>query len=54
MIGLVTRKGGEVLLCGACVDARGISVEEMVEGCRRSNMDELTVLTLDKEKVLIF
>ena len=43
-----------VLLCGACMDARGLSENELVEGARRSSMDELAALTLAADKVLIF
>src|SRR3546814_6492765 len=32
---------GEVLLCGTCLDARGIKDEEVMPGARRSTMDEL-------------
>jgi uncharacterized protein involved in oxidation of intracellular sulfur len=46
--------GGTVLLCGTCMDARGIRVEDVVEGSRRSTLDELTELTAAAEKVLVF
>ena len=45
---------GEVLLCGTCMDARGLSDEELVEGTRRSTMDELAERTLAAERVLVF
>ncbi len=45
---------GNVLLCGTCMDARGVTDQEMVEGARRSTMDELTDITLDAERVLVF
>ncbi|RJO66567.1 MAG: hypothetical protein C4523_12075 [Myxococcales bacterium] len=48
------RRKGEVLLCGTCMDARGLKAEELMEGARRSTMDELTTLTLDADKVLVF
>jgi uncharacterized protein involved in oxidation of intracellular sulfur len=51
--GLVTR-GGRVLLCGTCMDARGIREQELLEGSRRSSLDELTELTLAADKVLAF
>jgi uncharacterized protein involved in oxidation of intracellular sulfur len=51
--GVLTRKG-EVLLCGTCMDARGISDEEIVEGGRRSTLDQLTELTATADKVLVF
>ncbi len=36
---------GRVLLCGTCMDARGITEEELVEGAERSTMDELARTT---------
>ena len=43
-----------VLLCGTCMDARGISDAELLEGARRSTMDELATATAEADKVLIF
>ena len=43
-----------VLLCGTCMDARGISDAELSEGARRSTMDELANTTAEADKVLIF
>ena len=51
--GVLARKA-EVLLCGTCMDARGIKESEIVEGCRRSTMDELTERTVSADKVLVF
>ena len=45
---------GEVLLCGPCMAARGMPEQEMVEGTRRSTMDELAAATLAADKVLMF
>jgi uncharacterized protein involved in oxidation of intracellular sulfur len=45
---------GQVLLCGACMDARGLTEAETAEGARRSTMDELAGATLDADKVLVF
>lgn len=53
MVGSVARKG-TVLLCGTCMDARGLSAEQLIEGCRRSSMDELAACTLTADKVLVF
>jgi uncharacterized protein involved in oxidation of intracellular sulfur len=54
MIGAVLRHGGAVGVCGSCIDARGIGESELVEGARRSSMEELTSWTLEAEKVLVF
>lgn len=53
MVKAVARKG-EMLLCGTCMDARGIGDEELVEGARRSTMDELAERTLGAARVLVF
>jgi uncharacterized protein involved in oxidation of intracellular sulfur len=41
MLGIVTRRGGKVGVCGTCMDARGIADAELVEGAHRSTMAEL-------------
>lgn len=43
---------GEVACCGTCLDARGIEEGRLVEGARRSSLEELTDWTLWAEKVL--
>ena len=45
---------GEVLLCGTCMDARGLADAELVEGARRSTLDELAEYTLAADQVLVF
>ena len=45
---------GQVLLCGTCLDARGISEAEIMEGARRSTMDELAAATIAADKVMVF
>jgi uncharacterized protein involved in oxidation of intracellular sulfur len=40
--------------CGSCLDARGIEKEWLVEGARRSSLDELTDWTLWSDKTLVF
>ena len=46
--------GGKVLLCGTCMDARGVGDAEIVEGALRSTMDELAAETLKATRVLVF
>lgn len=53
MVKAVARKG-EVLLCGTCMDARGLGDDELVEGARRATLDELAERTLAAERVLVF
>ncbi len=45
---------GQVHLCGTCMDARGITDTELMEGARRGTMDELAAETLAADKVLVF
>ena len=50
--GLLHRAG--VACCGTCLDARGLSDDQLVEGARRSTLEELTDWTLWADKVLTF
>jgi uncharacterized protein involved in oxidation of intracellular sulfur len=55
MLHAVTRHPkGRLLLCGTCMDARGMTEDEMIEGAHRSNMEELAIATLEADKVLVF
>jgi uncharacterized protein involved in oxidation of intracellular sulfur len=53
MLGKVARSGS-VGVCGTCMDARGITDAELVEGARRSTLAELTSWTQWADKVLVF
>ena len=44
----------KLLLCGTCMDARGLVEADLVGGARRSSMDELTAESIAAEKVLVF
>jgi uncharacterized protein involved in oxidation of intracellular sulfur len=54
MLAPVARQGGQIGVCGTCMDARGITAAELAEGCHRSSMDELTDWTLWADKVVVF
>jgi uncharacterized protein involved in oxidation of intracellular sulfur len=54
MLRRVLSAKGKVLLRGTCMDARGLADSELLEGARRSSMDELAVATLAADKVLVF
>lgn len=54
MLKRVLGSNGIVLLCGTCMDARGISDAELMQGARRSTMGELANATAEADKVLIF
>ena len=43
-----------LLLCGTCMDARGLTESDLIEGSRRSSMDELAEATVAADKVLVF
>ena len=45
---------GRVLLCGSCLDARGLTDKDIVDGASRSSMNELSQLTLEADQVLVF
>ena len=45
---------GSVLLCGTCMDVRGIDQSELIEGAQRSTMDELAGATAAADKVLVY
>jgi uncharacterized protein involved in oxidation of intracellular sulfur len=45
---------GKVLLCGTCMDARGMVEGDVMDGARRGTMDELAAATVEADKVMIF
>ena len=51
---LVRTVGGEVRLCGTCMDARGLGDQDLVEGARRGTLSELAAWTAQADKVLVF
>jgi uncharacterized protein involved in oxidation of intracellular sulfur len=54
MLGAVARRGGEIGVCGTCLDARGIGDADLVEGALRGTLDEITEWTAWADKVLVF
>ena len=46
--------GGEVGVCGSCMEARGLADAELIEGARRSSMDELADWTVWADRVVVF
>lgn len=54
MLKSTARHGGEVGVCGTCMDARGITDAELTEGAKRSTLDELTTWTQWADKTLVF
>lgn len=51
--GVIAGKG-EILLCGTCMDARGLTDAGPVTGARRSTMNELAATAAAADKVLVF
>jgi len=54
MLGRVVRNSGQVGVCGTCMDARGITESELVEGTHKSTLAELTTWTQWADKVIVF
>jgi uncharacterized protein involved in oxidation of intracellular sulfur len=44
---------GSVPRCGTCMDARGMADGDVMDGARRSTMDELSAATVAADKVLV-
>jgi uncharacterized protein involved in oxidation of intracellular sulfur len=54
MLQVLALKTVAIGVCGSCMDARGIALDELVDGAVRSSLDELASWTEWAEKVLIF
>ena len=54
MLKRVLAGNGKVLLCGTCMDARGLDDGTLMTSARRSTMDELAAATLEADKVCVF
>ncbi|MBI3872950.1 MAG: DsrE family protein [candidate division Zixibacteria bacterium] len=40
--------------CGSCIDARGISESDLLDGVNRSSMEQLTEWTIWADKIIVF
>ena len=54
MLRVVARSGGEIGVCGTCMDARGMAETELMEGTRRSTLEQLTDWTAAADRTLVF
>jgi uncharacterized protein involved in oxidation of intracellular sulfur len=54
MLKVVRGLGAAVGVCGTCMDARGITEPDLVQGTHRSSMNELTAWTAEAAKVIVF
>ena len=54
MLQVVLQQGGEVGVCGSCMDARGLADADLIDGARRSSMEELADWTVWADRVVVF
>lgn len=54
MLRSVATHGGDIGVCGTCMDARGIAETELAEGTHRSTLEQLTDWTQWADKTLVF
>jgi uncharacterized protein involved in oxidation of intracellular sulfur len=54
MLRNVAKHGGEIGVCGTCMDARGMIEPDLAETAHRSTLDQLTEWTQWAEKTLVF
>jgi uncharacterized protein involved in oxidation of intracellular sulfur len=54
MLKRMTAAPHRVLLCGSCMDARGLADSDVVDGAARSTMEELTSELLAADKTAVF
>ncbi len=54
MLKRVVAGNGKVLLCGTCMDARGLDDTALMAGAHRGTMDQLAAATAEADKVLVF
>ena len=50
----VGRRGGEIGVCGTCMDARGIADAELTDTTHRSSLEELTNWVQWADRTLVF
>ncbi len=54
MLQALALKQAPIAVCGSCMAARGLTSEELVQGAKRSCLEELTEWTQWAEKVVVF
>jgi uncharacterized protein involved in oxidation of intracellular sulfur len=50
----ILKRGGQIGICGACMVARGLKDEEMIQGAEHSTLEHLAEWTEWADKVLVF
>lgn len=51
---IVIARSANIGACGSCIDARGLQNIELVDGVKRSSMEELTDWIIQSDKVITF
>ncbi|OGB27072.1 MAG: hypothetical protein A3I66_22530 [Burkholderiales bacterium RIFCSPLOWO2_02_FULL_57_36] len=51
---VVRNSAGNVGVCGTCMDARGIEVNELIEGTHRGTLEELADWSEWADKIFVF
>ena len=54
MLQALAARNAEIGVCGTCMDARGITADELIEGAKRSTLEELATWTVEASKVIVF
>jgi uncharacterized protein involved in oxidation of intracellular sulfur len=54
MLKLAVNKGSKLLLCGSCMEARGLKGVSLIEGANESSMAELARTIMESERILTF
>ena len=54
MLKAFVRRGGQIACCGTCLDARGLTEDNLIDEAPRSTMEELAAWTVEADDVLTF
>jgi uncharacterized protein involved in oxidation of intracellular sulfur len=54
MLQTVAKRGGEIGVCGSCMEARGIGEADLIEGTKKSSLEQLADWTKWAERILVF
>ncbi len=54
MLSGFVRHSGQVACCGTCLDARGLTEDNLIDAAPRSTMDVLAAWTVEADDVLTF
>jgi len=54
MFKYLINKDMEIHACGSCMETRGVSEEDFIDGVKKSTMDQLADWSLESDKVIVF